>query len=325
MTGSCPSRIAAHVYDYGVEVEFVSTHVGHTFTTQHLNHSKTTTEWAASMMMMHVSKHEIIQQAREYVTDDAKKSTLSIQDLTNIEKSRNIRKKRHENDAVSIESWINEMKELGDDCPVRYFKQQGWPGDKVLCAPVGLLAGNGTLRIESPHPHESDFVLIIMTNGQAEMLKTYGNDVITTDSTHGSNAYDFQLTTIMVLDENRSGFASAYMFSSRIDTDAMTLFFSVIKELTGDLKCRSFMTDDANAYYNAWCKVMSPPENKLLCTWHVIRNWNKKILTVNQEFRDHIRNSLHKIMKEIDEVTMEREAAAFVQFLGETVMHPFIL
>jgi len=38
------------------------------------------------------------------------------------------------------------------------------------------------------------------------------------------------------------------------------------------------MSDDAPAFINAWRATMSDPPHKLLCTWHVDRNWEKKNL-----------------------------------------------
>jgi hypothetical protein len=34
------------------------------------------------------------------------------------------------------------------------------------------------------------------------------------------------------------------------------------------------MTDDDPKYFNAWVNVMGNKLRKLLCTWHVIKNWN---------------------------------------------------
>ena len=46
-------------------------------------------------------------------------------------------------------------------------------------------------------------ILGICSEGQRFILERFGGDVIAIDSTHGTNDYDFQLTTIMVVDEKR--------------------------------------------------------------------------------------------------------------------------
>ena len=35
------------------------------------------------------------------------------------------------------------------------------------------------------------------------MIEKYSKDIIAIDSTHGTNNYDFQLTTLKVVDENK--------------------------------------------------------------------------------------------------------------------------
>jgi len=37
------------------------------------------------------------------------------------------------------------------------------------------------------------------------------------------------------------------------------------------------MTDDAPAFYNAWVATMGPVEHRLLCTWHVDKNWRQNV------------------------------------------------
>ena len=43
------------------------------------------------------------------------------------------------------------------------------------------------------------------------------------------------------------------------------------------------MTDDAEAYYNAWVSAFSRPDRKLLCSWHVDRSWRRKL---NEHLKD---------------------------------------
>lgn len=64
--------------------------------------------------------------------------------------------KNHENDAVSVRLWVEEMKKKGDLNPVLYYKHQG--------------------SIDSTVPHFTinDFCLIIMTPLQSELFKKIG-------------------------------------------------------------------------------------------------------------------------------------------------------
>jgi hypothetical protein len=40
-----------------------------------------------------------------------------------------------------------------------------------------------------------------MNKSQKVMFKEFGNNILAVDGTHGLNGYDFELTTLMVIDE----------------------------------------------------------------------------------------------------------------------------
>ncbi|KAH1028413.1 hypothetical protein HUJ05_001767 [Dendroctonus ponderosae] len=73
-----------------------------------------------------------------------------------------------------------------------------------------------------------------MNTFQKQMIQQFPY-TITIDSTHGLNGYDFELTTIMVLDEYHHGFPVAEMFTNRKDTVVQSIFFSAIKKSVGIL------------------------------------------------------------------------------------------
>ncbi|KAJ8909385.1 hypothetical protein NQ315_002853 [Exocentrus adspersus] len=64
------------------------------------------------------------------------------------------------------------------------------------------------------------------------------------------------------------------------------------------------MSDDDPKYYNAWCQVMSTDQKprRLLCTWHVIKNWNiqGRSKIKKQEVRENMKKEMRKILKETD-------------------------
>ena len=51
---------------------------------------------------------------------------------------------------------------------------------------------------------------------------------ICVDDTHGTNAYEFHLTTLMVIDEFGEGFPTAWCVSSHIDSDTLKRFFQAV-------------------------------------------------------------------------------------------------
>lgn len=121
--------------------------------------------------------------------------------------------KRHENDAVSLDLWVQENTSKNPDGnPILYYKKQG---------------------IASPYLKQEDFCLIIMNKFQKSMIQKFGSSTLTIDGTHGMNCYDFELTTLMVLDEYRQGFPVSFMFSNRKDTYIYQLFFQQIKATVG--------------------------------------------------------------------------------------------
>jgi len=122
---------------------------------------------------------------------------------------------------------------------------------------------------------KDDFMLIILTEIQKDILEKFSSEKLCIDSTHGSNQC-FNLTTIIVIDEFGERCPAAFCISLKIDKVHMTVFFSKIKEATGFLTPNVFMSDDAPAFWNAWIKIVSPiPKFHILCKWHIDNNWSK--------------------------------------------------
>ena len=63
----------------------------------------------------------------------------------------------------------------------------------------------------------------------------------------------------------------------------------------------TFMSDDIPAYYNAYREVVGQPKNHLLCSWHVIRNWNKHLIHVSDmSLRNELKRDLLSLQRELD-------------------------
>jgi len=56
----------------------------------------------------------------------------------------------------------------------------------------------------------NDFMLIILTETQKEVLKKCGSRKLCIDSTHGNNQYNFNLIPIVVIDEFGEGYPAAF-------------------------------------------------------------------------------------------------------------------
>ena len=144
------------------------------------------------------------------------------------------------------------------------------------------------------------------------MLQRYGNDVLILDSTHGTNGYGYEMTTVMVIDSHRRGFTVAHMIASRTDEDLLRFFFALLRKATGVFTVKTFMTDDFPAFANAWSLAMVPPSNILLCTWHVLRAWTKNI---NSKIKDPV--DRRKCMEDARSMLTETEEPDFQSLLRD--------
>ena len=186
-------------------------------------------------------------------------AVIQKQDLRNIVRDFDLDPSRgHTNDAVSVEVWYNRVSKVEDPSlnPVLYYKRQ---------------------EEEESGFNNEDIVLIIANSFQRDMLSKFGNNIVCIDSTHDITEYDFYLTTLVVVDEYGAGVPVAYCISNKKDTKTWIKFFQKLKEHVEMLSPKVFMSDDDNSFYNAWCLVMGPVPHRLLCTWHVDKNWREKL------------------------------------------------
>ena len=93
--------------------------------------------------------------------------------------------------------------------------------------------------------------MAIQTEFQKEMLNEYGSRLICIDATHGTTAYDFQLITVLVIDDFNQGIPVAWMISNKKSTDSLQVFFQSLRERCQDVITQFFMSVDADAYHNA--------------------------------------------------------------------------
>ncbi|XP_065223302.1 uncharacterized protein LOC135847677 [Planococcus citri] len=295
----CPAKICAKISDCGkFNVTFVSTHVGHQHDVAHLTISPNTKKQLAQKMLLKIPDNVIIEDIQESVTDDIQRvHLLTKQDLYNIRREFKIPiddSKKDENDAISVDLLVQQLRkndaagdQENDSSSVLFYK----PQDRI-CE-------------EYPVFKEEDFMVIIMNNVQSEMLKTFGQDVITFDGTHGMS-YDFQLYTVMVLDEIRQGFPCCFIISNREDEAVLTFAFSKIRDKVGTITAKVFMSDMATHFYNAWETVMGSTTFRLYCSWHVLKAWNDNLVKVKDDAkREETSNLIQSFQQELDKNSFE--------------------
>ena len=147
-----------------------------------------------------------------------------------------------------------------------------------------------------------DFLICIQTVFQRDMLITFGFEIVCMDSIHGTN-----VNLITVLDEFGEEIPTVWMICNREDVKALHPF--LIKEISGDVSTRIFMSDDANNFYNAWKNVFTVNNTqKLICAWHIDESWRhglqKHINTVSKQA--DVYHYLHVLLAERD-ITSFRE------------------
>lgn len=132
-------------------------------------------------------------------------------------------------DAVSVTMYVHECSNMTNN-PI-FYKPQGVEDENNILG-------------------RDDFCLVIMNKAQEEMLCRFGDNVVAIDSTHGMNSYDFELTTILIIDEWGEGFPAVCMLTNRKDSLIFQLLFRKVKDKVGILKSKVFMSDITNVFYN---------------------------------------------------------------------------
>ena len=82
---------------------------------------------------------------------------------------------------------------------------------------------------------KEDFAIVIQNPFQRMMAQTFAHKGVCVDSTPGTTAYDFLLTSVVVLDEFEEGVPIAWLLSNHEDFIHMCLFFNILKRNCGVL------------------------------------------------------------------------------------------
>ena len=248
--------------DHTIQASICSTHYGHELSLGHIRLSKEYRYSIAAKVSQGVTFQRILDDIRE---DTGKLNRLHLttrQDIRNIERCFGLKtSQKHQNDSVSVDIWVHEMQKDSEKNPVLLYKPQ-----------------DSEPHSKCPSLKKKDFILVIQTPLQREMLIKCGTSVICMDDTHGTNSYDFNLITVVVVDEFGEGCPVGWCLCNRVDMYILIDFLMVVKENVGSIQPCWVMTDDAEQYFSAWVAVfgMGPPR-KLLCTWYVDRAWRKAL------------------------------------------------
>lgn len=303
VSSACTAGLRVEVKDTGsVLVACCETHYGHEQLPGCLPLNYHDKMKIAGKIVMGVSDRRIIDDIRDDFPASNKVEPIHFvgaQELRNIKKQFKLNSgRRDDNDATSVKLLVEEAAH-GPDNPYVFYKEQG----------------------EEPQPEDIDLkkedcLIIIQRNIQRQLMVQLGHrSRICFDSTHKTNAYDFYLNTILVVDEYGQGIPVAFVISNREDRGMLKIAFEKLKKTLSDdvpFEPAYIMSDDAEQYFNAWLDVFGPGPVKLLCTWHVDRAWRK---TVHDKISDtEVRDSIFKMLTTIRE---ETEPEKFEQMLTE--------
>ncbi|XP_028137903.2 uncharacterized protein LOC114332316 [Diabrotica virgifera virgifera] len=267
-------------------MSYFKTHYGHETDMKHMRLSKIKRESVASKLIAGVSVSHILNSTRDNIGCAFKRDhLLTRMDINNVMRSYNIGLKngcRHKQDAVSVELWVQEISGTENN-PVKFHKRQN-----SECTAYNL--------------ENNDICLILMSPVQAELLKKFGQNLICVDSTHGLNAYDFEMTTVLVVDEFGNGFPVAFLFSNRKDSYINEVYFTEIRKVTGKIQTLNFMSDITSVFYLPWQTIMGTPIKQLYCSWHIDRAWQQNLGKISDlDKRKWVYKSLKHVQGILDE------------------------
>ncbi|XP_044761586.1 uncharacterized protein LOC123318880 [Coccinella septempunctata] len=280
--GVCPSRIETKILLTGETFSrYWKKHVGHEEEIRNQHLSKHEKKEIVKKLCDGVTVERIISDARNIKSDKLQRlNLLNRKDISYLSKKHNVLQKKHENTMIAVNLKVKEWNDNGRNYCF-FFKQQG-----------------------EHHPilNSSDFCLGFMNSVMETKLKNFSR-IICMDGTHCTNQKGMDLTIMLVKDDRNMGFPVAFFLSNRLDQITQEVFMQALREKVVDvIHPEYFMSDDDPKYYNAWVKVMGNRPRRLLCTWHVIKNWviqgRSKIR--NQEIRKSMKFEMKKILNEMD-------------------------
>ena len=283
-----------------VTVNYTCTHYNHKTQLGHLRIPHATQKVIASKLKSGITPQRIIVDIRDSETNQISREHLvSKKDISNIKKQYNIEGiRRHPNDLISVAEIVNEMEDLYYN-PVILFKQQGEPPNNC-CMDLA----------------KEDFLLVLQTEFQSDMLCRHGQKGVCMDATYRINDYDFNLITLMVLDDFQEGIPVMWALSNREDKTVLVTTLSAIKEQCGAIEPGWFMSDIAQQYCNAWKQVFGTGSTTYLwCAWHVERAWKDGIRRYIST-RDQQREVYHQLRVLMMETNKAKFTTVLTKFLS---------
>ena len=112
------------------------THYGHSKSLGHLNLTTEDRQQIAGKLAQGVSFEKILNNIRESVNTKLSRIHLATRrDILNVERAYGLRSiEKHQNDALSVDAWVEELKANGDGNPILMYKPQSEMNGHVVPA-----------------------------------------------------------------------------------------------------------------------------------------------------------------------------------------------
>ena len=286
---------------YSVSITYIPTHYNHDQKLGHLRLSNSTKNSVAEKLKEGIDVSHIIDSFRNSEMADGIfcDHLITEKDINNIRKRFNVDGiQKHSNDFVSVANIVGEMQTL-DYNSILLYKQQGEEPSE-----------------ECKLLNTRDFLLVIQTEFQKDMLIKHGSEGVCMDATYNVNNYDFHLITLLVLDDYQEGIPAAYAISNREDKLVIKYILESIKlKCKGFKSCSWFMSDMALQYFNACKEVFDTTNtNYLWCGWHIDRAWRKAIKRYLNSFEEQkeIYHQLRTLMMETSQIGFKQLLTKFL-------------
>lgn len=222
---------------------------------------------------------------------------IKSQDIRNMRK--NLINSRNRVILSDIKSWVKAAEGLSSSSksPVLYFK------DKNCSDPDQMLPNK-------------DIMLVVMTAYQEQVLRDGDRQFICIDATHCLENYEYQYITMFVANYN-NWVPVAFCVTSIVSSSSIRCFFQAVKEKVGRIDCSVFLSDVSPPFYDAWCDVMSRPQQNFINLWYLEKTWTENLFKI--ECADNIKNMVSRTLKilvnETDEKSFERKLFTFLESL----------
>lgn len=216
----CASHLVLTVKDGKYFVKYCVRHTTHPIESRFLRVSDATKEDIGEKLQSGVSPKDILKAIRkDHDTGFNSSKYCSKKTIDNIIAKLGIGREYmlDRSDALSVDSLVQE------DGGKSFF----------IYKPMGVY------KDDFPKAEVEDFMLGFMNEKQRKVLVDCMQSPISTlciDSTHGTNAYQIKLTTLLTINSLGSGVPVAFFFSTKEDSDFIGYFLSGVKKLVGQLK-----------------------------------------------------------------------------------------